>query len=46
MTQESPLAFASENQVHRKLSAGLIPESSPIISRRILYESAIHNTRT
>lgn len=46
MTQESPLAFAPENQIYQKLSAELIPESSPIITRRLFYESAIHNNRT
>lgn len=44
--RSDPLAFVSDIQIYKNLSADLIPESSPIITRRLFNESAIHNTRT
>lgn len=39
--RSDPLAFVSNIQIYKNLSADLIPESSPIITR-----SVIHNRRT
>lgn len=44
--RSDPLAFVPDTQIYKNLSADLIPESRPIITRRLFYESAIHNTRT
>lgn len=44
--RSDPLAFVSDIRIYKNLSADLIPESNPIITRKLFYESALHNTRT